>query len=140
MDHLDSSAILGMVEDLNRALRGVDATQHRISEVTVTAWSQNRLIKAVVGPRGQLVELDIDQQAVRRYKADELAAVIVAVVRAAAESALDRTQEIMRQQLPDMRRVLGTEAPGSRELARMAFGHDADPVRTTREDDRESSR
>jgi len=134
VDQVDGSVILAVVENLNKALRGFDETQREMAEVTGTAWSDDRLVKAVVGPRGQLVELEIDPRAVRRANTEVLSATIVATVRAAAADAMDRTRGIVEQSLPDMRGVFGGSVPGGLDLARMAFGHDADLTRTARED------
>jgi DNA-binding protein YbaB len=125
VEHPDGSAILDLIDDLNRALHNAEQTQRKIVEVTGTAWSPDRLIKAVVGPRGQLVELEFDARACRRQSSD-LAALIVATVRAAAEQAMSRTQEIIEQSLPgsgDFWQGAGGDGP---HAAGLAYIHDAD--------------
>src|SRR5262245_57827171 len=95
MDYLDHSAIHKMVEDLRTSFSDVEAAQGEISRVTGTAWSDDHLIKVVVGPRGQLVDLEIDPRAVRRANTEALAGTILATARAAAEEAFGRTRGLV---------------------------------------------
>jgi DNA-binding protein YbaB len=139
MDPLDQSAIHKMVEDLRKSFNEVKDAQGEISRVTGTAWSDDHLIKVVVGPRGQLVDLEIDPRAVRRTNTEALAATILATARAAAEAAFGRTRGLVERDMPDMRAALGTDLPGSANLARSMFGHDADLVQAARKDDHERS-
>jgi DNA-binding protein YbaB len=119
----DWAALGGMVDDLTRALRNAEEAQRRVFEVTATAWSDDRLVKAVVGPRGQLIDLDIDPRIYRRPNSRALAATIVATVRAATDQAMAKTQQILDGQLPaDIR--LGKI--GSIDLQRLVRTHDAD--------------
>ena len=46
-----------IVADMNSALGDVIAAQRDLLEVEGTAYSDDRLVKVVVGPRGQLVGL-----------------------------------------------------------------------------------
>jgi DNA-binding protein YbaB len=119
----DWAALGGMVDDLTKALRNAEQTQRRVFEVTGTAWSDDRLIKAVVGPRGQLIDLDIDPRIYRRPNSRALAMTIVATVRAATDEAMAKTQQILDEQLPADLRV---GKIGSLDLGRLARTHDAD--------------
>jgi len=139
MDPLDHATIHQMVEDLRKSFSDVQAAQGEISRVTGTAWSDDHLIKVVVGPRGQLVDLEIDPRAVRRANTEALAATILATARAAAEDAFGRTRGLVERDLPDMRAALGANLPSSVNLARLMFGHDADLVQAARKDDHEPS-
>lgn len=122
MERPDGSAILGLIDNLNQALSNAEQVQRRIVDVTGTAWSPDRLVKAVVGPRGQLVELELDPRTCRRPSSD-LAALIVATVRAAAEQAMSRTQEIVEQGLPGAREFWQGAGSDDPNLATM---HDID--------------
>jgi DNA-binding protein YbaB len=137
VEHLDLSAIDRMVEDLRKSFSDVEAAQVELGRVTGTAWSDDHLIKVVVGPRGQLVDLEIDPRAVRRVNTEALAATILATARAAAEEASGRTRGLVERDLPDMRAVLGTGLPGAANLARLMFGHDADLIEAGGKDDSE---
>ena len=68
------SALQNAVEELHRTLADAKQTQREIFEVTGTAWSDDRFVKAVVGPRGQLVELELDPRIYRRPNSTALAA------------------------------------------------------------------
>jgi DNA-binding protein YbaB len=134
VEHVYLSAIDKMVEDLRKSFSDVQAAQDEINRVTGTAWSDDHLIKVVVGPRGQLVDLEIDPRAVRRVNTEALAATILATARAAAEEAMGRTRGLVERDLPDMRAVLGTEVPDAASFARSMFGHDADLAEAARKD------
>lgn len=62
--------------------------------------SEDNLVKVVVGPRGQLVSLDIDPYAYAYLDPVELGDVIVAATREAAEQALARGHELLAEYLP----------------------------------------
>jgi DNA-binding protein YbaB len=122
MERPDWSAIGAMVSDLRRSLDNVGDTQRRLTKVTGTAWSEDRMVKAVVGPRGHLVELELDPRIYRRPNSKALAATIVATVRSAVEDVLRQTKEILDDMLPsDMR--LGVV---DTKLAKLIQRHDAD--------------
>ncbi len=96
----DWSALEGMVGDLRNAMRHAEDTQRKVLAVSGTAWSDDRLVKAVVGPRGHLVELEINPRVYRTPNSVELAAKIVATVRRATEDAMAKTQEIITERVP----------------------------------------
>ncbi len=135
MQRPDGSAILNLIGDLNRALDSATETQRKIIEVTGTAWSENRLIKAVVGPRGQLIDLQIDPRVYRTPNSTALAASILATVRAATDQAMAQTREIIDQAMPDARDILGTGPRPGPNLAKLMRGHDADLKKLAEEAD-----
>jgi DNA-binding protein YbaB len=137
VERLDVSSIDKMVEDLRKSFSDAQAAQGEINRVTGTAWSDDHLIKVVVGPRGQLVALKIDPRALRRANTEALAATILATARAAAEEAFGRTRGLVERDMPDMRAALGTDIPSLTNLARSMFGHDADLAEAARKDDHE---
>jgi len=119
----DLSAIFSMVSDLRRTVSSASETQKKMAQVTGVAWSDDRLIKATVGPRGQLVELEIDPRVYRQPNSKALAATIVATVRQASEEAMAKTKEIVREALPSD--VGGTKV-GNVSMADLMWSHDAD--------------
>lgn len=120
-----------MVEDLGHTLDKAAQTRQQILEITGTAWSGDRTVKAVVGPRGQLVELEIEPRVYRRPNSKELAATILSTVRAAVEDANQKTKKIVEQAMP-RDRGLGLGPTG---VDRLLDSHDADlPRLFTRED------
>lgn len=113
-----------MLGELRRATAEIPETQRRMMQVTGEAWSDDRMIKAVVGPRGHLLELDIDPRALRKPSAKALSAEIVATVRLAIEDATERAKAIFEEALPTDIRQGGML--GGLNFANMAFQHDAD--------------
>ena len=125
LERFDKSAMMSLIDDLNQAMTTVADTQREIIEVTGTAWSEDRFVKAVVGHQGQLVELEIDRRAYRR-PSDDLAATIVATVRAAAGEATSRVWELIDQNVPSARGFLGGVPPEGLDLANLIPIHDPD--------------
>jgi len=120
-----------MVGDLRRATAAIPDTQKRMLQVTGTATSSDRLIKVTVGPRGQLLDLDIDPRVFRKPDARALSAEILAAVRLAVEDAARQTSAILAESLPaDMR----SGAIGGIDITTLISSHDAD-VRVKGDDD-----
>jgi DNA-binding protein YbaB len=117
------AAMRNIIDDLKRTLHGAEDTQRKVMKVTATATSDDRMVKATVGPRGQLVHLEIDPRVYRRPNAAALAETIVATVRKAAEQAMADVQEILSESLP---RDLTIRNYGSLDMQRLMRSHDAD--------------
>lgn len=116
------SAIRAMLDELKGAMSTMGETQRKMLEVTGTAWSDDRLIKAVVGPRGQLVELEIDPRVYRTPNSKALAASIISTIRAAVDDATAQIKTIMEAALPHSRDA----KIGDVSLADVMQSHDAD--------------
>lgn len=125
------SAISSVLQELNSALDNAGRTQREIFDVTGTAWSEDRMIKAVVGPRGQLIELEIDPRVYRKPNSKALANSIVATVRAAVDQAVTKTQEILDRNLPKEMRAGHTQGMN---VSRLIRSHDADLKKTLDEE------
>lgn len=101
---VDWDAVGSMMADLKGATGRVDEIHNESMKITGVAWSGDGLIKAVVGPRGQLLELELDPRLFRKPDSKGLAAAIVATTRAAAEEAMAKGQALLEKALPsDMR-------------------------------------
>jgi DNA-binding protein YbaB len=82
-----------MMDDLQRARRN-------------QARSEDRLIRAVVGPRGQLVDLELDPRIFRSPDSKTLAAAILATVREAVEDSQRQSRELRDEIVPkDLRKL-----------------------------------
>jgi hypothetical protein len=127
------SAITSLVADLRDSVAGIDETRQRMLHVTGVAWSDDRLIRAVVGPRGQLVDLEIDPRVYRTPNSRQLSASILATVRAAVDDANAKTKEILEKVLPTDQ-SLGLI--GMTAAQRMMTSHDADLPRLMGDDRR----
>jgi DNA-binding protein YbaB len=123
MERPQWSAIRGVIDDLQGTLANAAQTRQEIAEIVGTAWSEDRLIRAVVGPRGQLVELDIDPRVYRTPNSKALSASIIATVRQAVEDANQQTREIMERVMPKDK---GLGLFGKTDFDLMIDSHDAD--------------
>ncbi|EIV92644.1 YbaB/EbfC family nucleoid-associated protein [Frankia sp. QA3] len=113
MDHSgrpDWDSLVNLTTGLRAQLRQMQDVQREMLQVTGTARSPDRLVKVVVGPRGQLVELDIDPLAYQRLNAAALAATILATAREAADQAMARGQELLAAHTPAELRATGLGA------------------------------
>lgn len=123
MDDARRSAQGGMLDGLREAVRGLSEAQRGVLEVTGVAWSDDRLIKVTVGPRGQLTGLDLDPRLFRKPDSKALAAAILATARNAVEDAMHQTAEIVEGLIPA---DLLTLRPGELDLTELIRRHDAD--------------
>ncbi|GAA0954984.1 hypothetical protein Vau01_034130 [Virgisporangium aurantiacum] len=122
--------------ELHSVMEGAVAAQRKLLEIEGTAWSDDRLIKVVVGPRGQLVGLEIDPRAGNRMNTDALARTILATARAAAEQAMASAREILDEDVPkDMRGLRDTQVPGGFDLTDLLTQTDTDLHRIIHDED-----
>ncbi|MCW6010067.1 YbaB/EbfC family nucleoid-associated protein [Micromonospora sp. CPCC 205371] len=134
MERPQWSALRGVVEDLQRTIDNAAQTREQMLEVTGTAWSDDRLIKAVVGPRGQLIELEIDPRIYRTPNSKALSASILSTVKAAIEDANKKTREIMDKVMPKDK---GLGLFGKTDVDVMLEHHDADLPQAMKKKDEE---
>jgi DNA-binding protein YbaB len=132
MERPQWSALRAVVGDLQQTLDNAAQTRQQILEVTGTAWSDDRLVKAVVGPRGQLMELEIDPRVFRTPNSKALSASILSTVRAAVEDANSKTKEIVDKAMPKDR---GLGLFGATDFDRMITSHDADLPQALKKED-----
>lgn len=101
--------------DANRALRarfdevygqyerlrsGLDDLQQRLAKLQVTEKSDDGHVTATVGPRGQLVKLELDPRICREHNVDNVAAKITSTVQKATNAATTAVQELVGSYLP----------------------------------------
>ena len=124
----DWSALRSMMGDLQAATRNLEATKQRMQQVRGRATSSDKLIKVVVGPRGQLVELDIDPRVFRQSNSKALSAAILATVREAVDDSLRQGRELRDELVPkDLReRAEQHFAAGQERSVDMLSVQDAD--------------
>jgi DNA-binding protein YbaB len=84
-----------------RLRAGMDELQTRLAALRVTAESDDGCISATVGPRGQLVDLDLDPDIYLRPDAERLAREITRTVQEATSRAVDQVQRLVADYLPD---------------------------------------
>ena len=128
----DWGVLRDMMADLRKATSNLPNLQRQMMTVTGTAWSADGMIKAVVGPRGHLLELDIDPRVLRQPNSKALSASIVATVRAAVEDAGRQSAEMMDASLPaDLR----ARQHGAMNMSAYMRSHDADAMVKKDDDD-----
>ncbi|MFC7547930.1 YbaB/EbfC family nucleoid-associated protein [Plantactinospora sp. GCM10030261] len=131
MERPQWSALRGVVEDLRHTLANAEQTRQEMLQITGTAWSEDRLIKAVVGPRGQLVEIDIDPRIYRTPNSKALSAAIMATVRAAVDDVNAQVRDVMRRALP----TDTTDSLGRTDFDVLLDRHDAELPTAFRKED-----
>jgi DNA-binding protein YbaB len=112
-----------MIDDLHKARNNIAASQQKIMKIKGEAWSPDRLVKAVVGPRGQLIDLEIDPRVFRNPNSKALANTILATVRAAVDDAQRQSREVRDELIPKDLRALAEGRQGNPDLLTL---HDSD--------------
>ncbi|WP_433083599.1 YbaB/EbfC family nucleoid-associated protein [Dactylosporangium sp. CA-052675] len=79
--------------ELERMRSGMGTLQQKLQAITATAKSDDGFITAVVGPRGQLIRLDIDARVYRRPDSRQLAQSITKTIQAASADAMRQVTE-----------------------------------------------
>lgn len=90
------------------------AIQESAKAVRVTEKSSDGLISATVGPRGDLIKLELDPRIYRRPDSQELAEIITETIKAAGLKAQDRVLDVFAAIIPraDMKRHLDGDTEG----------------------------
>lgn len=99
-----TTELTGRLAEYARIAEQVRAVHDGIDEVRGTGYSEDGLVTAVVGGRGELVELELDPRIYRDPNTTELAAKIVAAVREAAAEANQETVGLARKLVPKAKR------------------------------------
>lgn len=89
-----------IMAELEQSQRDLRRAQARISEVSRTTQSGNRMVSATVDARGQLTGLQFHGTKYRSLPGPELADLIVRTVRKAKSAAAAEVQETMKNLLP----------------------------------------
>jgi DNA-binding protein YbaB len=89
-----------LTQQFDRMRSGAADLQQRISEVEVTERSSDGHVTATVGPRGQLVRLELDPRLYRNPDSVRLADTIIETVQVAAEKAIAQVTELCETLVP----------------------------------------
>lgn len=102
---MDNASLRGRAEELlgelNRLRGGLSDLQGKLREVRATATSDDGLVTATVGPRGQLISVELDPRLYRRPDSKQLAATISKTVQAAQAKAQEQVRALCRPFIPD---------------------------------------
>ncbi|MFI5906772.1 YbaB/EbfC family nucleoid-associated protein [Dactylosporangium sp. NPDC051541] len=94
---MDNRALRGRADELlgelDRMRGGMATLQQKLQTITATAKSDDGFITAVVGPRGQLIRLDIDARVYRRPDSRQLAQSITKAIQAASADAMQQVTD-----------------------------------------------
>ncbi len=123
VDRPSWSSVGEMMAELRQAIGTISESQRKMMQVTGTAWSPDRSIKAVVGPRGQLLALDIDPRVFRKPNSKALADQIITTVRLAVEDATEQVRTILEANVPTDFRIQPSDGL---DIGRLMHTHDAD--------------
>jgi DNA-binding protein YbaB len=82
--------------EYERARRQVETVRERMPTMKATAESADKLVKATVGPRGNLERLEIDPRAYRRLSPTQLADAIVATAASASRRMHSELEPLLR--------------------------------------------
>ncbi len=96
----NEATLQGLMDELDRAMKNIPEIHRRLMELTGVAWSGDGMVKATVGPRGQLLDLEIDPRVFRRPDAAALKASIMGAVTAAIQQVNEQSREIVLGQVP----------------------------------------
>jgi len=123
-----------MMGELRRMTTELPDLQKKMKSLTATATSDDGLISATVGPRGQLTELEIDPNIYRRPNSELLAQTIVATVRQAVDQLISERNKMLERFSPaDLSPTEALQRMGMPKDA--LIQHDADILRTREVED-----
>lgn len=125
------------MSEVRRMTTGANDVQKKLRRVKASATSEDGLITATVGPRGQLVELTIDAKIYRRPDSARLAQVIMKTIRDAVEQTLEEQRKLIEEIAPKefMEGKGGKGASGTLAQADMLRKHDAELLKQGEPDD-----
>ena len=89
-----------LMEEFHRLRSGVTELQQQLQAIRVVVQSDDRLITATVGPRGQLLNLELDPRIYRDPNSRKLASTITETIQRGVRQVADRTLELCRPLLP----------------------------------------
>jgi DNA-binding protein YbaB len=102
---LDNAAMRNRADELlgelNRLRSGLQDLQQRLRAANATVTSEDGLVTATVGPRGQLVSLELDPRIYRRPDSKHLASTITQTVQKAAAKVQEQVMAACRPYMPD---------------------------------------
>ena len=78
----------------------LDELRRRLATMQVSAESDDGMVRATVGPRGELVGLILDRRVHRNYDAARLAHTILVTARRAGERSADEVRALLAGYLP----------------------------------------
>ncbi|MCG5220727.1 YbaB/EbfC family nucleoid-associated protein [Streptosporangium sp. KLBMP 9127] len=90
-----------LTKEYERQWRQVREASGRLSEIEITAQSDDEMVTVKVGPRGQVRSIELNPRIYRRLSPSELSHTIMAQITRAAAMAAERYEELMGPLTPD---------------------------------------
>lgn len=90
-----------LLGELDRLRSGLGDLQQKLVAITATVTSDDGLVTATVGPKGDLLRLDLDPRLYRRPDARYLAETITRTVQAAAAKAQEQVTAACKPYMPE---------------------------------------
>src|SRR2546427_10502341 len=90
-----------LLTEYERTQKRLVGVRERLQALRVKAESKDGLVKVTVGPRGNLVGLELDAKATRRLSATELAETILETAKRANGKLSEQAREVYGSFLPD---------------------------------------
>lgn len=102
---MDARGLQAQAEELMAQFQklrdGAGELQERLEKVTAKAVSEDRYVTATVGPRGQLISLELDPRIYRNPNSGALAASITSTIQRATAEAADKVAELCKPFMPE---------------------------------------
>lgn len=84
-----------MVDELDRQRTELERIRKALSQLTSRATSHDRLVAVTVDARGLAVDITIEPAALRRYRADQLSALLTTLIAEADTALRARSAEVL---------------------------------------------
>ena len=102
---MDAQGLQAQAEELMSQFQklrdGASDLQRKLQAVNATAVSDDRYVTATVGPRGQLISLELDPRIYRNPNSSALAASIISTIQRATAEAADKVAELCKPFMPE---------------------------------------
>lgn len=118
-----AASIEAMMSEYREMRANLDEMQQQLLGVRASAYSEDGLVIATVGPRGHLVDVQIDPMVYRRPNTKELSRAIVEAAQGAVDLVVDQVDEITRRYAPQQ---LDVESLQSYDITSLFKRTDAD--------------
>lgn len=102
---MDARGLQAQAEELmaqfQKLRSGASELQERLQAVQVKATSTDKYVTVTVGPRGQLISLELDPRIYRNPNSAALAASITETIQRATAEAADKVAELCKPYMPE---------------------------------------
>lgn len=102
---MDARGLQAQAEELmaqfQKLRSGASELQEQLQKVQAKATSQDKYVTATVGPRGQLISLELDPRIYRNPNSAALAASITETIQRATAVAADKVAELCKPFMPE---------------------------------------